>query len=29
MTYAVNPNICQGCGVCAKTCPTGAIASHG
>ncbi|HQE20908.1 MAG TPA: 4Fe-4S binding protein [Thermosynergistes sp.] len=25
MAYAVNPNICQGCGVCAKTCPTGAI----
>ncbi len=25
LAYAVNPNICQGCGVCAKTCPTGAI----
>jgi ferredoxin len=25
LAYAVNPNICQGCGACAKTCPTGAI----
>ncbi|MBC7078619.1 MAG: 4Fe-4S binding protein [Synergistales bacterium] len=25
MAYIVNHHLCQGCGVCAKTCPTGAI----